>query len=117
MAVQECIYSGGGGTKVLCMTSAEAYALPTTRVECGFKPRIIMAFDSAYNTSHRLSILYNSDDINTGTTKFYQQYDGTGSTQNVDSAQQLYNIDDTGFNLVYKQNYSQAGHGYIVAIE
>lgn len=108
MKAQVNFDSLGGGKRV-----HEVKGTPSSaRFECGFEPSIIMSFDSLYAGAYCLSIYY---DASLSKTTFKQQYQGSSSTPNVDSAQQLYNIDSTGFNLPYYNNYSSGA--YIVAIE
>ena len=98
----------GGGKRVY-----EVKGTPSSeRFECEFEPSIIMSFDSLYAGAHCLSIYY---DASLSKTTFKQQFQGSSSTPNIDSAQQLYNIDSTGFNMPFYYNYSSSA--YIVAIE
>jgi len=96
----------GGGTKIVEISGTPSQA----RIECGFPPRKIMIFDSGYYGSYVLSIYWTSGD-----STFKQIFNGTYSTPNVASDQQLYNIDATGFNLPFYTNYRSTA--YIVAIE
>ena len=98
---------GGKRTYELCGVK------PTQqRIECGFPPRIIFTFDMTYASSHKITCVYNKDINPNG---FTQNYDGTVGQISLANDQQLYNVDDTGFNLVYYQNYST--NCTIIAIE
>ena len=89
MALVEMDFVAGGGGKRV----HEVKGTPSSaRFECGFEPSIIMSFDSLYAGEYCLSIYY---DASLSKTTFKQQFQGSSSTPNVDSAQQLYNIDSS----------------------
>ncbi len=98
----------GGGTKTLELTGTPSQS----RIECGFAPRIIMVFDGNYNGNNRESIYYNKDLY---VDKYQQNYNAIYQTANVAADGQLYNIDNTGFNMPYYSSFS--ANTYILVVE
>ena len=84
----------------------------SSRIECGFQPRIIMLYDSAYYSSVKLALRYNAD---VSTTNFNYQYNGSPYTDPLGSGTHLNNVDSTGFDLP-QYNYLSA-NAQIIAME
>lgn len=99
---------GGGGSKTY-----DSIGTPTSsRIECGFPPRIIMVYDNAYDSSVKLAIRYNSD---VNSSKYDYQYNGSSYNENLSAGGHLYNVDSTGFNLP-QYSYLSA-NAQIIAME
>lgn len=108
MVVKMECQAAGGGKKIYDSTGTPS----SSRIECGFKPRIIMIYVSSYNSSY-LACHYNADIYEDKYELIYnnQAY----GWRDIASDQQIYNIDDTGFNLPFYNLYS--GSVQIVATE
>ncbi len=97
----------GDKTKVVIGTPTQA------RIDCGFKPRIIMTFDELYNSGGgKLSVYYNSD---ISPNMYKMIFNNVYNNRSLASDQQIVEVGDTFFTLGFPNLYS--ANTIILAIE